>query len=106
MIAALPSVAFAEMTTPLLDKETDAIKQYLWKQGMSTAPTGLYLAARYQLRTEICGKPDMDEEVQMYLRDATVEAPAAVIANWHATFKKKMREVLLANPSEAREFCK
>jgi hypothetical protein len=105
-MAASPTVVFAEVTTPLLDKATDPIKEYLWKQGMSTAPTGMYLAARYQLLTEICGKPDMDEEVQMHLRMAAVEAPPAMIATWHALFKKKMREVLLANPSEAREFCK
>ncbi len=102
---AVPNVAVAEKT-PTLDKETDAIKEYLWKKGMSTAPTQMYLAARTELRTEMCGSIKMDDEVKMYLRTATVEAPAEVVVNWYMIFKKKMREVLIANPDEAREFCK
>jgi hypothetical protein len=37
---------------------------------------------------------------------AAVEAPAPVIETWFGVFKKKMREVLIANPVEAKEFCK
>lgn len=54
----------------------------------------------------MCGSIKMDDEVKMYLRTATVEAPAEVIVSWYTVFKKKMREVLVANPDEAREFCK
>ncbi|MGX9431411.1 MULTISPECIES: hypothetical protein [Bradyrhizobium] len=74
-VAAVPSAALAQKT-PNLDKETDAIKAVLWKKGMSTAPTQMYLAARADLLTEMCGRPKMDGDAKMYLRMSAVEAPA------------------------------
>lgn len=105
IVCAVPGVAIAQKT-PKLDVATDAIKESLWRKGMSTAPTQMYLAARAELRNEICGRPKEDDEIKMYLRTAAVEAPEAVVQVWYLVFKTKMKGIILENPDEAVEFCK
>lgn len=99
-VCAIPSAAIAA-NTPNLDQVTDTIKEYLWKERNEHCSV-----QHVPRREEMCGSIKMDDEVKMYLRTATVEAPAEVIVSWYTVFKKKMREVLVANPDEAREFCK
>lgn len=105
VVCAIPGAALAQKT-PKMDAETDSIKETLWRKGMSTAPTQMYLAARTELKAEICGSDKMEDEVKMYLRMASVEAPDAVVRVWYLVFKTKMKGVLLSNPDEAAEFCK
>lgn len=103
---AFPCMAIAaDSKTPIMDRETNIVKELLWKKGMSTAPTEMYLAARSQLRTEMCGADADDDTVKMYLKLASVEAPMSVVEIWTAAFKAKMKGVLINNPNEAKAFC-
>jgi hypothetical protein len=102
-VSAVPVAINAQ--TPITDKETDVIKEYLWKKGMSIAPTNMYLAARTVLKTEVCGQPSNDSMVNFYLRGAGVEAPASVITTWYELMKKTMKDTMTLHPEEARAFC-
>ena len=105
MVAAVPAIAMSQKT-PVMDKATDDLKAYLWKKGMSVAPTDMYLAATYALKAEVCGKPLNDEMLKFHLRTAAIEAPASVIETWYLVMKQKMKVALTANPEEAVVFCK
>jgi hypothetical protein len=102
-VSAVPIASAAQ--TPIMDKGTNLIKEYLWKSGMSLAPTDIYLAASTVLRTEICRQSSDENMVSFYLRSASVEAPAPVIAKWYELMKKTMKETMTLHPEEARAFC-
>ncbi|SDK38622.1 hypothetical protein [Bradyrhizobium ottawaense] len=106
-ITAVPSIALAvDSKTPELDKVTMAMKEALWKKGLSTSPTSINIAAQFSLLNELCGRTYMEDEVPFQLKMASVEAPAPVIQAYYDVFKRKMRESLMANPTEAAAFCK
>ena len=92
-----------------MDREKDAIYSHLYKQGMSIAPTDIYIMATTSLKNEICGEAKMPRSVVdaiLQVHGQSAEMPQKVLMTWVELMKRKFKTVLVAYPNESQAFCK